>query len=107
MFATLCSPSLVFAARRIAQYKAPIAPVRLDVSELQELVTMELSWLDSPLHIALELASSKRTLQRRIEAEGNSYQQILKETREALARHYLEKTAPPSQRSHSCSASTR
>jgi AraC-like DNA-binding protein len=38
---------------------------------------------------------SKRTLQRRIEAEGTSYQQILKETREALARHNLEKTALP------------
>ncbi|WP_254435071.1 AraC family transcriptional regulator [Pandoraea communis] len=51
------------------------------------LVTMEA--------IARKLALSSRTLQRRIEAEGTSYQQILKETREALARHYLEKTALP------------
>ena len=45
--------------------------------------------------IAGKLAMSKRTLQRRIEAEGTSFQQILKETREALARHYLERTALP------------
>jgi AraC-like DNA-binding protein len=51
------------------------------------LVTMEA--------IARKLGSSKRTLQRRVEAEGRSYRQILRETREALARHYLEKTALP------------
>ncbi|HEV2502742.1 MAG TPA: AraC family transcriptional regulator ligand-binding domain-containing protein [Mesorhizobium sp.] len=45
--------------------------------------------------IGRKLAMSKRTLQRRVEAEGTSYQQILNETREALARHYLEKTALP------------
>lgn len=45
--------------------------------------------------IARKLALSKRTLQRRIEVEGTGYQQILNETREALARHYLEKTALP------------
>lgn len=45
--------------------------------------------------VARRLALSKRTLQRRIEAEGMSYQRILKETREALALHYLEKTAVP------------
>ena len=45
--------------------------------------------------VAKKLALSKRTLQRRIEAEGTSYQQLLRETRESLARHYLEKTALP------------
>lgn len=45
--------------------------------------------------VARKLALSKRTLQRRIETEGTSFQQILKETREALARHYLEKTSLP------------
>lgn len=45
--------------------------------------------------VARKLALSKRTLQRRIEAEGTSYQQILKETRQALAQHYLENTALP------------
>jgi AraC-like DNA-binding protein len=42
--------------------------------------------------IAGKLAMSRRTLQRRIEAEGTSFQAILRNTREALARHYLEKT---------------
>ena len=42
--------------------------------------------------IATKLGLSKRTLQRRIEAEGTSFQDILKGTREALARHYLQKT---------------
>lgn len=45
--------------------------------------------------IAGKLAMSKRTLQRRIESEGASYQQLLAETREALAHHYLMKTALP------------
>jgi AraC-like DNA-binding protein len=45
--------------------------------------------------IARKLAVSRRTLQRRIEDEGGSYQQILQDTRESLARHYLEKTALP------------
>ncbi|MDH0866690.1 AraC family transcriptional regulator [Mitsuaria sp. GD03876] len=43
--------------------------------------------------VARRLAVSKRTLQRRIEAEGTSYQKILNDTRLDLARHYLEKTA--------------
>lgn len=45
--------------------------------------------------VAQKLALSKRTLQRRIEAEGTSYQQLLRDTRESLARHYLERTALP------------
>jgi AraC-like DNA-binding protein len=45
--------------------------------------------------IGRRLAVSKRTLQRRIEAEGTSFQRILSETREAVARHYLEATTLP------------
>ena len=45
--------------------------------------------------ITRKLAMSRRTLQRRIEAEGTSFQAILRDTREALARHYLERTALP------------
>lgn len=45
--------------------------------------------------IARKLVLSARTLQRRVEAEGTSYQQILQETRTALARHYLQQTALP------------
>lgn len=213
LFAALCSPNLVVAAQRIAQYKTLVGPMRLDVSETRSGVTLELSWLDAPLippvslvvtellffvslarmgtrepvrpvevsttvlpspaapyeeflgariqrgrrqrlvftaadaarpfltsnealwtafepglrqrladleaevptarrvravlleglpsgllsmeDVARKLALSKRTLQRRIEAEGTSYQQLLRETRQSLARHYLEKTALP------------
>lgn len=213
LFAALCSPNLIVAAKRIARYKTLIAPMRLDVAEARDVVTVELSWLDTPLSppvslvvmellfcvslarmgtrepvrpievtttvlpsplapyeaflgarvqrgakhriaftaadatrpfltsneplwatfepelrqrladldaqvttakrlraalleglpsglvtmeaIARKLALSKRTLQRQIEAEGSNYQQILKETREALARHYLERTTLP------------
>lgn len=42
--------------------------------------------------VSRRLAISARTLQRQIEAEGSSFQAILQETREALARHYLEST---------------
>jgi transcriptional regulator GlxA family with amidase domain len=42
--------------------------------------------------IARKLMLSRRTLQRRIEAEDTTYQQILDTTRNDLARHYLENT---------------
>jgi AraC-like DNA-binding protein len=45
--------------------------------------------------IARKLALSPRTLQRQIKSEGTSYQQILRETRESLAQHYLGRTALP------------
>jgi AraC-like DNA-binding protein len=45
--------------------------------------------------VARKLALSGRTLQRRMAAEGTSFQDILDRTREALARHYLEKTTLP------------
>jgi AraC-like DNA-binding protein len=45
--------------------------------------------------VARRLALSKRTLQRRLEDEGTSYQEVLRETRVALACHYLERTAVP------------
>ncbi len=39
--------------------------------------------------VANRLAVSTRTLQRRLSAEGSSFQEVLDSTREALARHYL------------------
>ena len=39
--------------------------------------------------VAGELAVSTRSLQRKLRAEGTTFQAILSETREALARHYL------------------
>lgn len=43
--------------------------------------------------VAKRLGMSKRTLQRRLEGDGTSYQRVLSETREALARHYLARTS--------------
>ena len=45
--------------------------------------------------VARRLLLSRRTLQRQLEAEGTSYLRELRETREALARHYLQKTRLP------------
>lgn len=45
--------------------------------------------------VAARLGLAKRTLQRRIEAEGTTYQALLNATRERLARHYLQRTAMP------------
>lgn len=213
IFAALCSPNFLVAIRRIARYKALIAPMRLDVIEERDKLAVEFFWINGlppppvslvvmellfsvtllrlgtrepvrpvsvmttvlpspaapyeaylgarlragdrhrvdftmadatrpfltsnePLWIAFEpelrrrladleasvttakrvraalleglpsggvtidaisrkLALSKRTLQRQIAAEGTSFQQLLNETRHALARHYLEKTALP------------
>jgi AraC-like DNA-binding protein len=39
--------------------------------------------------VARKLAVSPRTLQRRLSEEGTSFQDVLSQTREALARHYL------------------
>ncbi|MFR9757585.1 AraC family transcriptional regulator ligand-binding domain-containing protein [Streptomyces sp. TR06-5] len=41
---------------------------------------------------AAELATSPRTLQRRLEAEGTSFQEVLAHTRERLARAYLQRS---------------
>lgn len=43
--------------------------------------------------VARELTVSTRTLQRRLHQEGTSFQAVLRDTREALARHYLRTSA--------------
>jgi AraC-like DNA-binding protein len=43
--------------------------------------------------VAGRLAMSKRTLQRRLEDDGVTFQSLVNRTREALARHYLSQTA--------------
>lgn len=48
------------------------------------------------VEVAAELATSPRTLQRRLEAEGTSFQEALARTRERLARAYLRSSALPS-----------
>ena len=45
--------------------------------------------------VARKLAISKRTLQRRLEAEGTTYMHLLQQTRESLAKHYLHRTSLP------------
>lgn len=45
--------------------------------------------------VAERLAMSRRSLQRHLEAEGLSYQQLLRETRLSLAQHYLARTELP------------
>lgn len=42
--------------------------------------------------VAARLSMSKRTLQRRLEEEGENYRSLVNGTREALARHYLTQT---------------
>ena len=42
--------------------------------------------------MARKLATSSRTLQRRLKEEGETYQAVLNRTREELASHYLAKT---------------
>lgn len=43
--------------------------------------------------VAAELAVSPRTLQRRLRAEGTTFQATLDATRESLARHYLTQSS--------------
>jgi AraC-like DNA-binding protein len=44
LFAALCSPNLLVAVNRIARYKTLVAPMRLDVSDTNERVTIEFVW---------------------------------------------------------------
>jgi AraC-like DNA-binding protein len=46
----------------------------------------------SMANIASKLAVSNRTLQRRLREEGTTFQKVLDELREELARHYLSTT---------------
>ncbi len=78
--------------RRLSDLDMPVTTARRVRSALLEGLPSGLVSMEA---IGRKLAMSKRTLQRRVEAEGTSYQQILNETREALARHYLEKTTLP------------
>jgi AraC-like DNA-binding protein len=77
---------------RLATLEAPVTTARRVRAALLEGLPSGLTTMDA---IAGKLALSKRTLQRRIEAEGSNFQKILNEVRLALARHYLAKTAMP------------
>jgi AraC-like DNA-binding protein len=47
----------------------------------------------SMIGVARELSLSTRSMQRKLKAEGTSFQEILHRTRESLARHYLSQEA--------------
>jgi AraC-like DNA-binding protein len=49
LFAALCSPDFETAVRRIARYKALVAPMRLEVDRAPGAVSLGLVWLDAPL----------------------------------------------------------
>jgi AraC-like DNA-binding protein len=76
--------------QRLAEPDGPPTTTRRVRAALFEVLPTGLVTLEE---IGRRLAVSTRTLQRRIEAEGTSFQKILSETRESLARHYLESTA--------------
>jgi AraC-like DNA-binding protein len=78
--------------QRLAELEAPFTTTRRVRAALLEALPSGRVTLEE---VGRRLAVSKRTLQRRIEAEGTSFQRILSETRETVARHYLEATALP------------
>ena len=59
---------------------------------LVELLPAGLASIDA---VSSDLAVSARTLQRRLMAEGTSFQWVLGHTRESLARHYISKSDLP------------
>jgi len=76
--------------RRLADLDAPASTAERIRAALLEALPSGQASIET---VARKLSMSKRTLQRRIEAEGTSYQQILDGTRTHLAHHYLENTA--------------
>jgi len=78
--------------QRLADLQSKASTTRRVAAALTESIPSGLTTMDA---VARKLALSKRTLQRRIESEGSSFQDILRETREGLARHYLANTRMP------------
>lgn len=76
--------------RRLGDLDAPATTTERVRAALLEALPSGLASMDT---IAKKLMLSKRTLQRRIDAEGTTYQRILDSTRADLAVHYLEQTA--------------
>jgi AraC-like DNA-binding protein len=74
---------------RLAEIEATGGPAARVRAVLLEALPAGTTGMDA---IARRLHLGKRTLQRQLEAEGTSYARLLRETREALARHYLRET---------------
>jgi Arabinose-binding domain of AraC transcription regulator, N-term len=71
LFAALCSPNLLVAAQRIARYKTLVAPMRLNIAEARNVVTVELIWLDAPLSPPVSLVANGAALLRVARAYGH------------------------------------
>ncbi|MCA9549996.1 MAG: AraC family transcriptional regulator [Myxococcales bacterium] len=77
-------------ARRLAELEAQSSTAERVKAALLELLPTGGASVDA---VAARLGTSKRTLQRRLGAEGTSFQQVLDGTREQLARHYLRRSS--------------
>ncbi len=75
---------------RLADFDGPTTTAARVRASLLELLP---SGEASVRRVAHSLAMSPRTLQRRLLVEGTSFQSVLAETREMLARHYLGQTS--------------
>ncbi len=71
-----------------------LSDLEMEASTVQRVKSALLEMLPSGLntieHMADRLAMSKRTLQRRLSSEEVTYQQVLQEVRQELAKHYLK-----------------
>jgi AraC-like DNA-binding protein len=55
LFAALCSPNLHIAMQRLSLYKALIGPMRLDLSDEPDAITLTLSWIAYPHQVPIGL----------------------------------------------------
>jgi AraC-type DNA-binding domain-containing proteins len=76
--------------RRLNELDATATTTQRVQALLLELIPSNIATIDE---VADRLAMSKRTLQRRLENEGENFRTLLNETREKLARHYLKETS--------------
>lgn len=76
--------------RRLSELDATATTTDRVRALLLELIPSNAATIEA---VADRLAMSKRTLQRRLESEGQNFRVLVNATRESLARHYLAKTA--------------
>lgn len=76
--------------RRLSELDATAATAERVRALLLELLPSNAASIEE---VAARLCMSKRTLQRRLEDEGENFRALVNGTRESLARHYLENTA--------------
>lgn len=77
---------------RCAQALGALQAEDLLIGAIQEFIWKSLSQTPSLEQVAAELGLTSRTLRRRLQERGSSYQQILDTVREAVARDYLLNT---------------